>query len=456
MSQHRGGRRFLFLVLCALAVAAVAPGLFDLAGGAVSAQSGESVQSTLLATADDTTADKIPVEGAEIVVYEAVVTNRVIESVGQEVGRGTSDETGFVSVALPGPGTYAVELQVDTLPEGVELVRADRQQLPIEARAGETSRVLFNLAEGDAASAARGKESDGLLVRGTRLLYEGIIFGLIVGMCAIGFSLIYGTTGLVNFAQSELIVFGALAAFFFNSILGLNLIIAGLLALVFGGLGSAALDLGLWRPLRKRGTGLTAMMIISIGLALFLRFLFLFLFGERSRPYEQYAVQTDILFSIGPIDVLPKELVIIVVCSIMLIGTAVGLRVTKLGKAMRAVADSNDLAASTGIDVDRVITSVWFVGGGLVTAGAVFFGLNSQINWLMGQQLLLLVFAAVTLGGLGTDYGAMAGSLVIGVFTFMATLVVAPELKNVGALLAMIAILLIRPQGIFGRSERIG
>ena len=86
----------------------------------------------------------------------------------------------------------------------------------------------------------------------------------------------------------------------------------------------------------------------------------------------------------------------------------------------------------------------------------MFFGLNSQINWLMGQQLLLLVFAAVTLGGLGTDYGAMAGSLVIGIFTFIATLVVAPELKNVGALLAMIAILLIRPQGIFGRSERIG
>ena len=198
------------------------------------------------------------------------------------------------------------------------------------------------------------------------------------------------------------------------------------------------------------------MMIISIGLALFLRFFFLFLFGERSRPYEQYAVQTKILFSVGPVDVLPKELIIIVVGLFLLIGTAVALRRTKLGKAMRAVADSNDLAASTGIDVDRVVTSVWFVGGTLVTAGAVFFGLNSQINWLMGQQLLLLVFAAVTLGGLGTDFGAMVGGLVIGIFTFMATLIVAPELKNVGALLVMILILMVRPQGIFGRAERIG
>ena len=173
----------------------------------VSAQSeGESVQTTLTAKPEDSTAENIPVVGAEIIVYEAEIVDREIQSVGDEVGRGTSDDTGFVSVPLPGPGPYAVELNLDTLPEGVELVRADKQQLPIEARVGQPTRVLFNLAEGDAASAARGKESDNVATRGIRLLYEGIIFGLIIGMCAIGFSLIYGTTGLVNFAQSELIV----------------------------------------------------------------------------------------------------------------------------------------------------------------------------------------------------------------------------------------------------------
>ena len=419
------------------------------------AQTGESVETTLLAKPEDG-GERDPVEGAEIIVYEAVVVDREIQSIGDEIGRGTSDATGFVSVALPAPGQYVVELNIDSLPEGVELIRADKAQLPVEARAGESSRVLFNLAEGDAAGAARDKESDSVLTRGTRLLYEGAIFGLIIGLCAIGLSLIFGTTGLVNFALSEQIVFGALIAYFFNSILGINLIFAAMLAFIVGGVGSAAIDRGLWRPLRKRGTGLTAMMIVSIGLALFLRFFFLFLFGERSRPYEQYAVQTKALFSIGPIDVLPKELLIIVVGLSLLIGTAVALRTTKMGKAMRAVADSNDLAASTGIDVDRVITTVWFVGGSLVTAGAVFFGLNSQISWLMGTQLLLLVLAAVTLGGLGTDYGAMVGALLIGVFTFMVTLWVAPELKNVGALLALIVILMFRPQGIFGRSERIG
>jgi branched-chain amino acid transport system permease protein len=448
-SSRPAARLGLFLLASLLVVV-------GLNAGSATAQSDVSVETTLLAKAEDPEAERIPVEGAEIVVFEAVIVDRVIESVGSEVGRGTSDASGFVSVDLPAPGPYAVELEIDTLPEGIELVRADKQQLPVEARDGQPTRVLFNLAEGDAASAARDKEGDDVLTRASRLLYQGLIFGLVVGLCAIGLSLIYGTTGLVNFALSEQIVFGALVAYFFNSILGIDLLLAGLIAFVFGGLGSAALDIGLWRPLRKRGTGLTAMMIISIGLALFLRFFFLFIFGERSRPYDDYAVQTEALFSIGPVDVLAKELVILVLASALLIGTSMALRMTKLGKAMRAVADSNDLAASTGIDVDRTVTAVWFVGGALVTAGAVFFGLTSQINWLMGQQLLLLVFAAVTLGGLGTDFGAMVGALVISAFIFMSTLVLAPELKNVGALVVMVVILLVLPQGIFGRKQRIG
>jgi neutral amino acid transport system permease protein len=454
MSEPSGAQRkrlaLLGVLLAVVGVFSLVPSPF------ASAQSGESVDTTLLARPDDPDADRIPVEGAEIRVFDAVIVNREIDSIGDEVGRAVSDATGFVSVPLPGPGSYAVEIVIETLPDGIELVRADKQQLPVEARLGQPTRVLFNLAEGDAAGAARDKTSDSRWTRAARLLLQGVIFGLIIGLCAIGLSLIYGTTGLVNFALSEQIVFGALIAYFFNAVLGISLIPAALIAFAAGGLGGALLDVGFWRPLRKRGTGLTAMMIISIGLALFFRFFFLFIFGERSRPFDQYAVQTDVLFRLGPVNVLPKEFIIIVVAVALLIGTALALRMTKMGKAMRAVADSTDLAASTGIDVDRVITTVWFVGGSLVTAGAVFFGLTSQINWLMGQQLLLLVFAAVTLGGLGTDFGAMVGGLVIGVFTFMATLWVAPELKNVGALLVMIAILMVRPQGIFGRKERIG
>ncbi|MGE5211856.1 MAG: hypothetical protein ACM3MM_11370, partial [Acidobacteriota bacterium] len=152
-------------------------GIFTLVPS-VSAQSGESVETVLLARPEDPDAERIPVEGVEIRVFDAVIVDREIESIGDEVGRATSDAEGYVSVPLPGPGSYAVEIEIDTLPEGIELVRADKQQLPIEARAGQPTRVLFNLAEGDAAGVARDKTSDSTLTRAARLLFEGIIFGL--------------------------------------------------------------------------------------------------------------------------------------------------------------------------------------------------------------------------------------------------------------------------------------
>jgi neutral amino acid transport system permease protein len=215
-----------------------------------------------------------------------------------------------------------------------------------------------------------------------------------------------------------------------------------------------AMDLGLWRPLRRRGTGLIAMLVVSIGLSIFLRYLFLYLFEGRTRPFAQYAVQSAWTF--GPFRIVPKD-VIVIVLSLLILG-AVGLMLqkTKIGKAMRAVAGNKDLAEASGIDVERVILWVWGVGGGLATLGGVFFGLSQQVSWQMGFILLLLMFAGVILGGLGTAYGALVGSLVIGIFVQMSTLVVAPDLKNVGALLVMVLVLLVRPQGILGKKQRVG
>ncbi len=125
------------------------------------------------------------------------------------------------------------------------------------------------------------------------------------------------------------------------------------------------------------------------------------------------------LFSVGPVDVTKKDFVIVVIGASVLVGVAMLIRYTKLGKAMRAVSDNPDLAASTGIDVNRVITVVWMLAGALVTLGAIFQGLLQLVSWDMGNQLLLLVFAAVTLGGLGTTYGAIFGSLIIGVLIYL-------------------------------------
>ena len=140
----------------------------------------------------------------------------------------------------------------------------------------------------------------------------------------------------------------------------------------------------------------------------------------------------------------------------MLLLIGVGLQRTRFGKAMRAVADNPDLARSSGIDVERVVLVVWIIGAGLASLGGVFYAMSEQVSWQMGYQLLLLMFAGVTLGGLGTIYGAILGSFIIGILIEESTLLIPAELKFVGALVVLILVLLVRPQGLLGRAERVG
>ena len=136
--------------------------------------------------------------------------------------------------------------------------------------------------------------------------------------------------------------------------------------------------------------------------------------------------------------------------------TILALQYTRLGKATRAVSDNPALAASSGINVDRVISIVWILGAALAALSGVLLGLTQGFDFQLGFKILLLVFAAVTLGGLGTIWGALVGSLIIGLFVELSTLWVPVELKFVGALMVLIIVLLVRPQGILGKAQRIG
>ena len=201
-----------------------------------------------------------------------------------------------------------------------------------------------------------------------------------------------------------MITFGAVIAFFFNVTLGHPPDPGDgrwrcSSAACFG----AGIDLGIWRPLRRRGTGLVAMMIISIGLAIFLRYVILYQFGDRSRPFDDYAVQTDTLFDDrSGATSSPRTSCIIVASLVVLRGGGDG---AAPDQARQGDAGGRPTAPTwpprAGIDVNRIITTVWFLGGVLVTLGGDLRALSEQVNWLMGHQLLLLVFAGVTLGGLG-------------------------------------------------------
>ena len=393
---------------------------------------GETVQGRLRNGTD-------PVAGVKIIVASPE---------GAPVGTATSGPDGSFRVRVPRAGSYRVTLDVATLPQGVTLREGAKSEVVLRVNPDQQRNVLFPLGAG------RTRVVQSTPARILQLAVEGLIFGLIIALAAVGLSLIYGTTGLVNFAHGELITVGGLLTYLFNVLIGLPFLLSAALAVLAAALLGGLQDRGLWRPLRRRGTGLIAMLVVTIGLALFARGLFLYLFGGASRPFGSY--QGQVARDYGPFSLADKDVASIVVCTLVLLAFGFALLRTRIGKATRAVADNPALAASSGIDVERVISTVWIAGAGLAGLAGVMLGLAQQASFQMGFQILLLVFAGVTLGGLGTAFGALVGSVVVGVFTQVSTIVVPPELKNAGALAILIVILLVRPQGILGRRERVG
>jgi branched-chain amino acid transport system permease protein len=390
---------------------------------------------------DDADDERQPVEGVAFTVTQGET----------EIGTGETDADGIFLLSVPSPGSYTIALDPETLPDEVVLRDPDTISRDIMVNRGQVRPALFALdAEG---AAPRGGGNSGDFDRFTRLTVEGIKFGLVLAMMAVGLSLIFGTTGLTNFAHGEIVVVGTILVYYLNAT-GLWLPIAALIGMVIMFGAGQGLDLGLWRPLRRRGLSLISMLVISIGLSIFIRYLVLYFFGGSPRAFDDYAVQSPYLW--GPLRIVPKDLWAIGISIVTLTGVGLVLTRTRVGKAIRAVADNPDLARSSGIDVDRIIVLVWGAGAALATLGGVLFAMSDQVTWDFGFKLLLLMFAGVTLGGLGTAFGAFVGSLIVGIIIQVSTLWVPTELKNVTALGLLIVILIVRPQGIFGQRERIG
>jgi len=387
----------------------------------------------------------VPVPGVEVTVKGPGGVNETA----------TSDEVGRWTVETNRAGTFTVTLDQDTLPKGVTLRNPDADSLKVPVAEGQDKPVLFSLGKSTRQVQSKWEQA-------AQLTAEGLRFGLIIALAAVGLSLIFGTTGLTNFAHGELVTIGALFTWwlstgnlpFLPDFGGLQFFPAAAIALLLcAGVGWAN-DAWLWRPLRRRGTGLIAAMIVSIGLGIFLRYFYLYVFTGNTRQYPDYQGQKGLSF--GPIQLALPDYLSMAVAVVVLMATILALQRTRVGKATRAVADNPALAAASGIDVDRVIRVVWVGGAMLAGLAGILLGLAQGVNFQMGFQILLLIFAAVTLGGLGTAYGALVGSIVVGLFITVSTLWIPVELKNVGALGILIVILLVRPQGILGRAQRVG
>lgn len=364
----------------------------------------------------------------------------------------TSGPDGELVIPLPSSGSFTVEIDSSTLPEGVAFADPEDSSRSVLVLKGQ-KRFIVSFVNADGSTETDGGGS-GWVQQLPQLIADGFFLGLLIALAALGLNLIFGTTGLTNFAHGELLTLGAFTALVMNE-LGLNIIIATPIAIVLSALlWGWGQNFLLWRPLRKRRTGLIASMIVTIGLAIALRYTLLLFFGGSPRSYQQFAGQPGI--DILGVAVTPKQLILAAVAILLLIAATQWLRNSRIGKATRAVSDNPALASATGIDVERVIAVVWTLGAGLAAFAGIYFGMTQDVTWSMGQRFLLITFAAVTLGGLGTIYGAIVGALIVGLFIQLSTLVLPSEMKYVGALLLMIIILLVRPQGLLGRKERVG
>jgi neutral amino acid transport system permease protein len=379
-------------------------------------------------------ADGEAVEGVELLIED---------DAGNEVDRVSTDDSGRWELEVEG-GDYVVI--VEALPEGIELTDPEQDRQEVSVSDGSRQAVPLRLGE---PPTTRGAFASVL-----QQLVSGLRFGLIIAMTAIGLSLVFGTTGLINFAHGDTVIFGAFAAWVFNATVGLPLLVAAPIGVVVAAALGAGIDRGMYRPLRRRGVGLFQLLVVTIGLSLVLRYGLLIFFGGSRRQYTDFIGQEVIRF--GPISQTPRNLIIMGLSILVLVLVGLALQRSRMGKAMRAVADNRDLAESSGIDVERVVGLVWIVGSGLAGLGGIFYGAMFSFQYISGFQLLLLMFAAIILGGLGTAFGAMLGGIVIGIVVEVSSVFFPSDLGYAWALGLLILVLLVRPQGLLGRAERIG
>ena len=279
---------------------------------------------------------------------------------------------------------------------------------------------------------------------------NGIVAGNYYALGAVGLTLIFGVLRLVNFAHGEFLTLGAYMMLLFASF-DLPLLAAAFLGVVATAVFSIGLEIGVWRPVRHRGAGELQLLLFALGLAFFMRNAIAFVAGSEDR---QTGADVTSSLSVGELRIGQTEFIVTLLGIATIVLVAGALRSTSLGKQARALADSIELAETTGIDTDRIVLITWGVSGGLAGLAGVFYALPAgTANPGIGFSLILSIFAAVVVGGIGNAYGALAGGLLIGLVQEWSTLVLEPSVKVAVGFAMLILVLLVRPQGLFGQAR---
>jgi neutral amino acid transport system permease protein len=281
---------------------------------------------------------------------------------------------------------------------------------------------------------------------------NGLSLGAVYALGAVGLTLVYAILRLVNFAHGDFLTFGAYMAYLVNVTWGMPLILGIFFAMATTALLGIFLERVMWGPMRARGAGVLQLILMSLGLALVIRYVIQYIWSTEIRSLD--VNKTDTVSFLG-VQIGQTKLIVIVVGVVVLIAIGLMLRYALLGKRMRALADNLELAETAGIDTSRVILWTWIFAGGLAGLAGVMAAEVTDIRPELGFELLLPIFAAVVLGGIGDAFGALAAGLVLGVVIEWSTLLIDARWKTFIGFVILILALLIRPQGIFGKARSI-
>jgi len=287
-----------------------------------------------------------------------------------------------------------------------------------------------------------------------QLLLNGLITGTVLALTGVGATLVFGIQRIANFAHGELLTFGAYVGLLLNVAFGQSIVIAALAAMLATAALALVLHLAVLHPLR--GRGLVASSLITVGLGLMLRDIIFLAAGSELHAYR---LDQSVVYDLGLIRISPGQAIAVALAVVVAPALALLLARTPQGKSMRATADNRDLAAVAGIDVDRIGRQVWILAGALAGLGGVMTAVVQGVfDPNLGFQILFMIFTTVVLGGIGSAYGALAGGIALGLVMELSTWSgfaggLDAKYKPVLAFLALIVLLLWRPQGLFGRAR---
>ena len=283
---------------------------------------------------------------------------------------------------------------------------------------------------------------------------NGLVSGSYFALGAAGLTLVYGVLKLVNFAQGEFLTFGAYMAVVAGSALGLPLALGLPFAFVTTAALALSLEFVMWRPMRRKGAGVLQLMLMALGLAFVIRYVIQLFAGTDPK---KLGANVTASISIGDLHIGRTELWVVIFAFAVLVALATMLSRTRLGMHIRALSDNAELAETTGIDTNRIIVYTWILAGGLAGLAGVVYGASiGVVTPQLGFGIVLSLFAAVIVGGIGDAYGALAGGILIGLVQEWSTLVVPVNLKVAVGFGAMILVLILRPEGIFCRARSAG